>query len=353
MRRGGKSAHKLHTGVVATVVACLVVGIATLGNAERVSDSHGPTARELEDALAASIHITPKTGTSGVGPDTPVVVTSDLGHLTDVSVTSSSGGVVQGTWDDAGNDWKSRGLLLYGHAYRVTATVTGAANLLAQKTATFRTLIPRDTVTASVWPTTGLTVGVGQPIVFTFSQPIPVEARASLERHLLVAGKPQVAGGWHWFNDHELHFRPKSLWPAGAHVTVLWSLSGWYAGDDVWGDGRGSSAFTIGDAHVSIADLATFTMTVTDNGHVVATYPMSGGKPTDPTMGGTHIVLDRASVVRMSSVDQRRTGQLARRLRRGGVRRRAHLRQRRIRTRRALVDRAAREIRTSPTAAST
>ncbi len=144
MRRGGKSAHKLHTGVVATVVACLVVGIATLGNAERVSDSHGPTARELEDALAASIHITPKTGTSGVGPDTPVVVTSDLGHLTDVSVTSSSGGVVQGTWDDAGNDWKSRGLLLYGHAYRVTATVTGAANLLAQKTATFRTLIPHE-----------------------------------------------------------------------------------------------------------------------------------------------------------------------------------------------------------------
>jgi len=301
MRRGGKSSHKLRTGVVATVVACLVIGIATLGSAERVSDSHGPTARELEDALAASIHITPKSGTSGVGPDTSVVVTSDLGHLTEVSVTSSSGGVVPGAWDAAGNEWKSRGLLLYGHAYRVTATVTGAANLLAQKTATFRTLIPRNTVTASVWPTPGLTVGVGQPIVFSFSQPIPVDARAGLERHLLVAAKPEVTGGWHWFNDHELHFRPKSLWPAGAHVTVLWSLSGWHAGDDVWGDGRGLSEFTIGDAHVSIADLATFTMTVTDNGRVVATYPMSGGKPTDPTMGGTHIVLDRASVVRMNS----------------------------------------------------
>jgi lipoprotein-anchoring transpeptidase ErfK/SrfK len=208
---------------------------------------------------------------------------------------------VQGGWDADAEAWRSRGLLLYGHAYQVTATVSGAANLLAQKTVNFRTLIPQNTVTASVWPTSGLTVGVGQPIVFTFSQPIPADARAGLERHLLVLGKPRVEGGWHWFNDHELHFRPKSLWPSGHKVTVLWSLSGWHAGGDVWGDGRGAAQFEIGDAHVSIADLATFRMTVTDNGRVVANYPMSGGKPSDPTMGGTHIVMDRQSVVRMNS----------------------------------------------------
>ena len=42
-------------------------------------------------------------------------------------------------------------------------------------------------------------------------------------------------------------------------------------------------------------------MTVTENGRRVATYPISGGKATDPTMGGVHIVMDRASVVRMNS----------------------------------------------------
>jgi lipoprotein-anchoring transpeptidase ErfK/SrfK len=301
MRRAGKSSHKLRTGVVATVMACLVIGIVTLGSAERVSDSHGPTASQLEAALAASVHITPKPGAASVAPDVPVVVTSDLGHLTDVHVESSSGDAVQGTWDPGGDRWRSRGLLLYGHAYRVTATVTGGANLLAQTTATFRTLVPQNTVTASVWPTDGMTVGVGQPIVFTFSQPIPVEARAGLAGHLFVLGTPRVAGGWHWFNDHELHFRPKSLWPHGHKVTVLWSLNGWHAGNDMWGDGRGAVKFDVGDARVSFANLATFQMTVTLNGLVVATYPMSGGKPTDPTMGGTHIVLDRQSVVRMSS----------------------------------------------------
>ena len=42
-------------------------------------------------------------------------------------------------------------------------------------------------------------------------------------------------------------------------------------------------------------------MTVTDNGKVIANYPFSGGRTTDPTMNGTHIVLDRESVVRMIS----------------------------------------------------
>src|SRR6202049_3465507 len=42
-------------------------------------------------------------------------------------------------------------------------------------------------------------------------------------------------------------------------------------------------------------------MTVTDNGRTIATFPISGGKPSDPTMGGVHVVLDRSSVVRMNS----------------------------------------------------
>ena len=42
-------------------------------------------------------------------------------------------------------------------------------------------------------------------------------------------------------------------------------------------------------------------MLVTDNGRTIATYPISGGKPTDPTMGGVHLVMDRSSVVHMVS----------------------------------------------------
>ena len=69
----------------------------------------------------------------------------------------------------------------------------------------------------------------------------------------------------------------------------------------MWGDGQGVVRFSVGDARVSYANLANHQMNVTLNGRVVATYPISGGKPSDPTMNGAHIVLDRTSVVRMNS----------------------------------------------------
>ena len=303
MQEGVSSpSHKVRTGVVASVMAGCVIGLVTLGSAERVSDSHGPTARELQTALAASVRFTPSAGAKNVPPDQPITVSSELGHLTRVRVRSVDGAYVNGHWDPATGQWRSRGVLAYDTVYRVTATVTGAANLLAQTTTAFRTLAPTNRVNVTVFPTDGMSVGVGQPIVFSFSQPVPPEARAGLAAHIIVAasGAP-VAGGWHWFNDHELHYRPQALWPQGRSVTVLWALNGWNVGGDAWGDGVGATRFTIGDAHVSIANLATFTMTVADNGRVIATYPISGGRPTDPTMGGTHIVLDRESVVRMNS----------------------------------------------------
>ena len=171
----------------------------------------------------------------------------------------------------------------------------------AQSTATFQTLTPTATVNASIWPTSGLHVGVGQPIVFRFSRDITSpEARASVLKHLTVKRSRPVVGGWHWFSNRELHFRPQKFWPKGTRLDVTWNLAGWNAGSS-WGDGTGGSHFDIGNARVSYADLDTHVMTVTENGRTVATYPISGGKATDPTMGGVHIVMDRASVVRMNS----------------------------------------------------
>jgi len=110
-----------------------------------------------------------------------------------------------------------------------------------------------------------------------------------------------VPGGWHWFSNHELHFRPQSFWPAGEKVTVVSDLGGWSAGNGLWGDGTNLTQFTVGNARISVANLATDQMTVTENGQTVAVYPFSGGRTTDPTMNGLHIVMDRESVVRMIS----------------------------------------------------
>jgi lipoprotein-anchoring transpeptidase ErfK/SrfK len=157
-------------------------------------------------------------------------------------------------------------------------------------------------VSDTIFPGPGLEVGVGQPIVIRFDHDVenPFSRAAALTHFRIIESSP-VPGGWHWFNNHELHFRPKAFWPTGEKVTVVSDLAGWSAGNGLWGDGTNLSQFTVGNARVSVANLATDQMTVTENGKTVATYPFSGGRTTDPTMNGLHLVLDRESVVRMIS----------------------------------------------------
>jgi len=275
-------------------------GAAAGSNAARSQTAISVEQRRAE--LTAGLTFVPATGATAVAPDTPIVVKAAAGKVSDVRVTTSSGAAVARDVAWTYDGWESQGTLAYGTSYRVTATVSGPENVKAESTTTFQTLAPSVTVSTSVFPNSGLTLGVGQPIDFRFSEPITSPtARASLLNHLSVTESRPVAGGWHWFSDRMLHFRPKKLWPIGEHVKVAWDLTGWNAGDGRWGGGQGTSTFDIGHARVSYANLATHLMTVTDNGRTVATYPISGGKPTDPTMGGVHIVLDRQSVVRMNS----------------------------------------------------
>jgi lipoprotein-anchoring transpeptidase ErfK/SrfK len=316
MRRGrALSRRVVEVAGVGLVLACVVVGV-TVSSAARVSEpvgsgpaSHARVARrlsaravaQLQAALGASMSFAPAPGATQVAPDAPVVVRVRSGELRSVRLESASGATVAGGFVSA-QDWQSSGPLSYGTLYRVSMVASGASGVVIDPTMTFQTLVPSVGVTTSVFPSDGLSVGVGQPVVFRFAQPVTdPAARLRVLRYLSVRVSRPVAGGWYWFSDRELHFRPAKFWPAGAQVTVAWNLTGWDAGGGVWGEGQGLDHFAVGDARVSFVNLATDVMTVTDNGHAIATYPVSGGKPTDPTMDGVHIVLDRASVVRMIS----------------------------------------------------
>jgi lipoprotein-anchoring transpeptidase ErfK/SrfK len=251
-------------------------------------------------ALTSALTFAPQPGATGVAPDTPVVVQAHAGSLLSVHLTGGDGSQHFGAFA-RGEQWHTYDLLAYGTTYHVTATVAEHGVQVA-RSVSFQTLAPAGGVTASVFPNQGLTVGVGQPVVFRFSSAItnPV-ARASVVRHFNVTVTRPIVGGWYWFSPSELHFRPRDPWPTGAKVTVKWDLTGWRTGTPEWGFGTGSTHFTIGDARVSFVDLNAHKMTVTLNGRIVATFPISGGKPKDPTMGGTHIVLDREHVVHMVS----------------------------------------------------
>jgi hypothetical protein len=57
-----------------------------------------------------------------------------------------------------------------------------------------------------------------------------------------------VPGGWYWFSNKEVHFRPENYWPAGEQVTLIADLAGFDAGGGVWGTEDHSVQFSVGPA---------------------------------------------------------------------------------------------------------
>jgi lipoprotein-anchoring transpeptidase ErfK/SrfK len=293
-------------GVTATVVSASYSRRSPVTRTGRATVAREVTLRSdraaATRALRAAVRIFPSNRAFNVAPDAPVVVDAGVGRLGTVRVVSAGGGQAAGMFARSGREWQSTVPLQYGTTYHVFVTAIGSTHARTEVTSTFGTLIPATFVSASVFPTEGLVVGVGQPIVFHFDQSISTTAaQAEVLSHLEVTESQPVPGGWAWFGPNELHFRPQGFWPAHDQVTVSWDLTGWDAGPGLWGASQGTVQFVVGDAHVSLVNLETDVMTVTDNGRVVALYLVSGGKPTDPTMDGTHIVLDKATVVRMDS----------------------------------------------------
>ena len=136
-----------------------------------------------------------------------------------------------------------------------------------------------------IFPTDGETVGVAQPVMFTFDKPITDRAKA--EATLGVRTAPALDGKFYWISDTEVRWRPLEFYPPNTTVTV-------YAG------GRQQS-FRTGDAVVTTYDDNTKMMTTTRNGEVVREMRASSGRPQYATHNGTYYTGWRAREVQMDS----------------------------------------------------
>ncbi|CAM3148349.1 Ig-like domain-containing protein [Prescottella defluvii] len=137
----------------------------------------------------------------------------------------------------------------------------------------------------SLNPAPGEVVGVAQPIIIRFNEPIG--DRAVAERAIRVTTDPPVEGHFYWTGDKQVRWKPTQFWPANIQVSVQ-------AGDS-------HSTFSIGDALVTVADDNTKQITVTRNGAVVKTMPTSLGKPGYETPNGTYIVGEKFRDMYMDS----------------------------------------------------
>ncbi len=276
----------------------------TTGPAKTAASTTSTTTHQMAiDHLLSEVVVSPADGATRQKLSTVVTLLARTGRLADVHVSASTDAtVLRGRFNSAAEEWRSTSPLWPGTTYTVSYVVSDGTGLRAQGWESFATAAAPQSVTTSVFPSPGISVGVGQPIVFTFSQPVGTYAaqQAVLSRLHIAMSQP-VPGGWHWFSAVELHFRPTSYWPVGEQVEVSGDLNGWDIGGGEWGQGTVSTAFIVGDSHISTVNLLTHEMTVTDNGQVLYDWPVSAGSEVWPTMDGTHIVLDRESVVHMIS----------------------------------------------------
>ncbi|GAA2042860.1 Ig-like domain-containing protein [Streptomyces cheonanensis] len=241
--------------------------------------------------------------TAAVDPDAPLKITSTDtdGRITDVVATDAVGRTITGQLSEDGSSWHSTTPLAAGASYTVQVSTENDSGRPGRGTHTFTT---GDSAAApleiELGPTAG-TYGVGQPLTAELSEEVadPAE-RAVVESALVVASEPQVEGSWHWVDDTLLHYRPKEYWPAGSSVTVRSELAGLHIRDGLRGGAAQELQLSIGDRVEALADISGHWMTVSRNGEVLRTIPITTGKEGFATRDGKKVVLGQERNVRMT-----------------------------------------------------
>ncbi|MBF6178707.1 L,D-transpeptidase catalytic domain [Nocardia otitidiscaviarum] len=144
---------------------------------------------------------------------------------------------------------------------------------------------PANFAAPNISPGDGEVVGVAQPIIINFKEPVTDHETA--EKAIRITSTNKVSGHFYWFGDKQVRWRPESFWPAGSQITVE--------------AGGTHVAYEIGDEFIATADDSTHEITVTRNGEVVRVMPTSMGKPGHETPNGTYITSERNRKMIMDS----------------------------------------------------
>jgi len=275
--------------VVVAAIGLAVSGCSSATSSEppKPSDTSSTTAKP--PVKAAVLSVTPAKDATDIAPGEPVTVTVADGKIGEVKLTGADGKVVAGKPRPDGGGWDSAEPLGYGKKYTLAATATGSDGKPVTSESSFTTVKPARQLGVSVNVSDGQTVGVGMPVIFSFSGNVPDHAAA--ERAIKVTSEPAQEGAFRWFGDKQLIWRPKDYWRSGSKISVDAAIYGKSLGNGTFGRQDVSVKAAVGDKLIVIADGESHQATVTVNDKDVRTIPISMGKPGHNTPLGTYTVI--------------------------------------------------------------
>lgn len=270
------------------------------------SGSGSAASHSAAKAPDAAATITPANGVRKVRPDKGVQVAAAGGVLDKVTV-QGAGRTVEGELAADKKSWHTKWTLKPGTTYTVTATAKNSGGKVTTTTSKFTTMKASSTVTVSdVTPSRRETVGVGMPIMVTFSSPIA--NKDAVEKALEVRSTKAVEGAWHWVTSQQVIFRTRAYWPAHTSVALTAHLTGVRAARNMYGTKDFSRTFKIGASHIAKVSLKTHKSKVYVDGRLAKTIPVSGGMGGADSHGndfrttsGVHLAMGKLPEVWMTS----------------------------------------------------
>jgi lipoprotein-anchoring transpeptidase ErfK/SrfK len=172
----------------------------------------------------------------------------------------------------------------------------GSGTVAAGSTHPSATASPGRAVRITVLNDNRAQYGVGMPVIAVFSH-APTDARPFARATEVTVNGAPVDARWYFLRSRtqpgalEAHLRPRTYWPAHARVHVSIAARGVSAGTGMSFADSVSLDFTTGAATVAVVDDRAHRMTVTTDGKQLATFPVSLGSPTTPTMRGTKVII--------------------------------------------------------------
>ncbi len=271
----------------------------SIGLVSACSSAGAGVADEPErEPVAASLTTSVPDGEVGVSPLDDISVTAADGTITGVTMTSPKGVKVEGELSSDKSTWTSSQVLGYGTTYTVEAKANGETGPVTETTE-FTTVQPKNLTHAAMLPAGGATVGVGQPAVVIFDEPIT--DRQAAQDAITVTTNPPVEGAFYWMSNVQLHWRPEAYWAPGTEVRVDVNTYGKDLGKGLYGQEDVHATFNIGDEVIAVADDKTKMINIAVNGEVVKSMPTSMGKSKFATPNGTYIIAERHESMIMDS----------------------------------------------------